>query len=441
MVDMKRPVDPLSLGAVELAAAVRSGLSASEPVEASLDRCGELLGSTNALTELRSQARDEVGDAGPLAGVPVLVKDMFADGGRIPTVGSKVHASWATGTSTVLERLRAAGAVAVAYTNMHEWAIGTTSAVTATGPIENPRHPGTIAGGSSGGSAAALALGAAPLAIGSDAGGSIRIPAACCGVVGLKPTLGAVPLDGFALDGGPPIDHVGPMARSVADARLMFEVMADRTVGDLDVGSLTVGIPEAAFFEDSLPEVSAVYASVVNVVAGVARAAIRIDLAGLDVAPIAIAGSLLPYVAHVLRDDLERRPDDFQPDTLKALRFGAELTGEDRSSAKRQRDEVRDSFDRAFEEVDAIVTPTIPGPPPPLATQTVVLRSGPAGPDATFSRFNGPMNLAGVPALSVPVADDLSLTISAQRGREDIVLALGAALEDAFDRAYVNRII
>ena len=407
----------------------------------SLERCESLLASGNALVEVRDRAVDEwEGLPGPLSGVPVVVKDMFVDRDRIPTVGSKVTASWMKGTATVLTRLRAAGAVVVAYSNLHEWAIGTTSAVTALGPIANPRHPACIAGGSSGGSAVALAVGAAPLALGTDAGGSIRIPSACCGVVGLKPTLGAVPLDGFALPDGPPIDHIGPMARNVADVRLMFEVLADRAVGEVDVSAVRVGIPTVAFYDDLLPEVRALYDEVLGLLRDRVASYSDVRLSGVEVAPIAIGGSLLPYVAKVLEEELEREPDSFQPETLNALQLGASLTEDDRAEADAQRRAVRAAFDAAFEEVDAIVTPTIPGPPAPADTQTVTLASGPAGPDVAYSRYNGPMNLAGVPALSVPVADDLSLTITAAREREDVVLSVGAALEDALDRAYVDRV-
>ena len=438
---MNPVVDLLSLGARELGAALERGLDAREVVSASLERCESLMSSGNALVGVRHDALGESkGLRGPLAGIPVVVKDMFVDDGRIPTVGSKVTASWMTGTAEILSRLRGAGAVVVAYSNLHEWAIGTTSSVTATGPIANPRHPDAIAGGSSGGSAVAVAVGAAPLAVGTDAGGSIRIPSACCGVVGLKPTLGAVPLDGFALPDGPPIDHVGPMARNVDDVRLMFEVLAGREVPEAEVSGLRMGIPAAAFFDDLVPEVGTRYEEVLRELGKLVASASDADLPGMEAAPIAVGGSLLPYVAKVLHEDLEERPDAFQPETLAALSFGASLTEDDRAEADAQRRAVRDAFDSAFEEVDVIVTPTIPGPPAPADTQTVVLTSGPAGPDVAYSRYNGPMNLAGVPALSVPVADDLSLTISAARGREDRVLAVGAALENALDRAFADRV-
>ena len=435
-------VDPLSLGACELGAALGRGLDAGEVVEASLARCESLLSSGNALVEVTREAFDGAqAPRGPLWGIPVVVKDMFVDGGRVPTVGSRVTPEWMTGTAEILNRLRAAGAAVVAYSNLHEWAIGTTSAVTASGPIANPRHRDAIAGGSSGGSAVALAVGAAPLAVGTDAGGSIRIPSACCGVVGLKPTLGAVPLDGFALPDGPPIDHVGPMARNVADTKLMFEVLAGRSVPEAEVTALKMGVPVAAFFADLVPEVGARYEEVLRELRKLVGSDSDVDLPGVEAAPIAVGGSLLPYVAKILHEDLERRPEAFGPETLAALTFGASLSEDDRAEADAQRRAVCAAFDAVFAEVDVLVTPTIPGPPAPADTQTVVLASGPAGPDVAYSRYNGPMNLAGVPALSVPVADDLSLTISAARGREDLVLAVGAALERALERAYADRVI
>jgi Asp-tRNA(Asn)/Glu-tRNA(Gln) amidotransferase A subunit family amidase len=230
------------------------------------------------------------------------------------------------------------------------------------------------------------------------------------------------------------------MARSVDDVRMLFEVLAGRLVPDVDASTLRVGIPVSAFFDDLAGDIGARYDEVLSALrAGVANHS-HIELRGVEAAPIAIAGSLLPYVAGVLQEELERRPDDFQPETLRVLTLGASFGEDDRAEAEEQRRMVRAAFGTAFDEVDVIVTPTIPGPPAPADTQTVVLASGPSGPEIAYSRYNGPMNLAGVPALSVPVADDLSLTITAARDREDRVVAVGKALEDALDRAFVDRV-
>jgi aspartyl-tRNA(Asn)/glutamyl-tRNA(Gln) amidotransferase subunit A len=239
------------LGLLDLCAAISSGdADAVEAVESSLDRI-DAAGSLNAIVEARPQARDEArGARGPLAGVPVAIKDMFVDGGRAPTVGSRIGGHWLSGTAEVIDRLRRAGAVVVAYSNLHEWGVGTTSAITATGPIRNPWDSERVAGGSSGGSAAALAAGLVPAAIGTDAGGSIRIPASCCGVVGLKPTWGVVPMAGWVEGEDAPIDHIGPMARSVADVRALFEVLVDRRVERVDPKQITVGVARRHFFDD-----------------------------------------------------------------------------------------------------------------------------------------------------------------------------------------------
>lgn len=434
-------MEPLRLGARELRAALDAAVDGGEVVAESLRRCEDLVASTNALVATRPQALDEVeGARGPLAGVPLILKDMFVDSDRIPTVGSKVTAHWMSGTAAVVNRLRAAGAIVVAYSNLHEWAIGTTSAVTALGPIANPRHPEAIAGGSSGGSAVALAVGAAPLAVGTDAGGSIRIPSACCGVVGLKPTLGAVPLEGFALPDGPPIDHVGPMARSVDDVRILFEVMAARSVDDVHLGGLRVGIPRDAFFGDLVADTGERLEEVIETLRPHVAEMRDVELPGCENASFAIGGLLLPYVAKVLEEELRERPEDLGTETLNALQLGASLNEEDREGADQVRRAICDSFEGAFSEVDVLLTPTLPGPPAPAATQMVEQPSGQSPADFVYTRFNGPMNLAGVPALSVPVADDLSLTITAAREREDRVFAVGAALEDALDRAFVNRV-
>ena len=198
----------------------------NDPVSISLQRIPAVDRVLNAFVEIRQGAR-AAAPGGPLTGIPIAVKDCFFHEGRVPTMGSNVHPRAHDGTAEVIRRLEAAGGAIVGYTNLHEWAIGGTSAVTATGPIRNPWDTDRVAGGSSGGSAAAIAAGLVPVSIGTDTGGSIRIPAACCGVVGLKPTQHAIPTGGYVGDGGP-TDHIGVLAASTAQLEQVFEVVSDR---------------------------------------------------------------------------------------------------------------------------------------------------------------------------------------------------------------------
>ena len=389
----------------------------------------------NAFTEVTEEGADR---PGPLHGVPVAVKDAFVDGGRAPTMGSKVHPRGMTGTAEVLTRLRGAGATILGYTNLHEWAIGTTSAITATGPIRNPWDERRIAGGSSGGSAAAVAAGIVPVAIGTDAGGSVRIPAACCGVVGLKPSFGAIPLDG-EVSADSPINHCGVFTRAVEDAAIMFELLALRRVAEVDTSGLVVGIPDSFFYDDVQPEVDDVVEDASRLL-GAAMGGVRsVPITGIEHSADGVSKELLPHMARLVAADLEERPDDFDPWTLKALRRGAAM--DDRAVDLAP---YRAAWDAAFESCDVMVVPTLPAVPPLIEDHKLELPSGPVVADLAMYSLNSPMNTGGVPALAVPCGEidgmPVSVTLVARRGAEDVLFATGRLLEDVVDRAYRGRI-
>ena len=232
----------MSLGpsstAVSVAAGVRAGQrSAREVIEEAIAAVvagdGELNSFLHVLADEARAEADEVDaavaagrDPGPLAGVPVALKDNLCTRGTPTTCGSRILEGWRPPyEATVVERLRGAGAVALGKTNMDEFAMGSSTENSAFGPTRNPRHPGKVPGGSSGGSAAAVAAGFAPLGLGSDTGGSIRQPAALCGVVGMKPTYGHVSRYGLVAFASS-LDQIGPFATTVEDAALLFDVLA-----------------------------------------------------------------------------------------------------------------------------------------------------------------------------------------------------------------------
>ena len=428
------------------ASAARS-LDPRTTVSDALDAIGSVGRELNAFIDARPQARDEATEAsGPLAGMPIALKDMFVDGGRIPTCGSNVGAYWTSGTATVVRRLRDAGAAIVGYTNLHEWGLGTTSAVSAWGPIRNPRDRSRVAGGSSGGSAVAVAAGIVPAAIGTDAGGSIRIPAACCEIVGFKPTWGRVPLGGFAEgEAGPPIDHAGPLARSVDDVRTVFEVLADVGMTDVDVSELRVGLIRPHFFDDIDPVIESAVLDGVALLAPAVASVTDVELEGVASAWTALPTLLLAHTARLLSDAVRERPHDFQPSTLELLRRGLDLSAEEIAGADSIRVALQQAWDRLFEEVDVVVTPTIPAPPPAVDHLAVQRPSGTASAESAYISFNSPMNLGGVPALSLPVGEDrngraVNATITGARDRDDLVLAVGRAFEEATGRRYVGRV-
>lgn len=432
----------------EQAAAVEAGaVDPREAVAGALDGIGSLDRALNAFVEVRSQAvREAAGAIGALAGVPIALKDMFVDRGRAPTCGSKVGASWLTGTAEIAERLRSAGAAVVGYTNLHEWGLGTTSAVSALGPIRNPRDPTRVAGGSSGGSAVAVATGVVAGAIGTDAGGSIRIPAACCEVVGFKPTWGRVPLAGFAEgEAGPPIDHAGPLARSVDDVAVLFEVLAGVSVEAVDTSGLRIGLIRPHFFDDLDPGIEHAVLQGVAALAGRVGSVSDVALEGVGEAWTALPTLLLAHTARLLSDAARERPGDFQQATLQLLCRGLDLTAEEIDDADAVRRSMEEVWNRLFEHVDVAVTPTIPAPPPAVDHLAVHRPSGPGSAEQAYISFNSPMNLGGVPALSLPVGEDrtgrvVNATLSAARGRDDLVLAVGRAFEDANEKRYVGRI-
>lgn len=254
-------IDPLlALPARELAGAVNRGdVSAAEVVLAALARIEAHRDGHAFITVCADEAMDRArtNPKGPLAGVPLAVKDLFDTAGIRTTAGSLILAdNVPTRTAPAVARLEAAGAIVVGKTNMHEFAWGTTSQNPHFGTVANPRLPGRVAGGSSGGTAAALADYQATIGLGTDTGGSIRIPSACCGTVGFKPAFGALPVRGvFPLS--PSFDTVGPMARSVADVAVVESVLTGRPIPEARAAGLSVGVLDTSGAEEAFTEMGA----------------------------------------------------------------------------------------------------------------------------------------------------------------------------------------
>jgi aspartyl-tRNA(Asn)/glutamyl-tRNA(Gln) amidotransferase subunit A len=404
-------------GLIEAARLVREGLASSaELVERALERVAALDGRVGAfVTVLAGEARAEAaardaqrrrGEAlGPLHGVPLAIKDLADVAGAVTGAGSpKLAANRAARDAAVVARLRAAGAVVVGKTRTHEFAYGVLTPGTA-----NPWDLARIAGGSSGGSAAAVAAGMVPAALGTDTAGSVRIPAACCGVVGFKPTWGRVPAAGvFPLSWS--CDHVGPIAADVAGAALLFEVMAAAPApapeperrrpgaGGPRIGRLAgaalgpVDPPVAAALDDLCGRLEAAGARIdeVTLPLGAARAAV----AAIVLAEAAAAHDTLLA---------ETGEAGYGPRVLAALRLGQSALAGEYLAGLRYRGRFLAAVEALLGEREALLLPTLPCVAPRIGQRTVTVAGVSAGVQPALTALPGPFNCSGSPVVSLPV--------------------------------------
>ncbi|MBI2528461.1 MAG: Asp-tRNA(Asn)/Glu-tRNA(Gln) amidotransferase subunit GatA [Candidatus Rokubacteria bacterium] len=448
-----------------LAGEIRAGrLSPVEATRGCLDRIARLDGRLRAFITVDHEgalerARALEADAtagrwrGPLHGVPLAFKDLCHVRGLPSSCGTKTpQYFFAEHECTAVRRLAAAGAVTLGKLNMAELAMGPFGDNAHHGDVQNPWRPGHCSGGSSSGSGAAVAAGLALGALGTDTGGSIRLPAGCCGIAGLKPTYGRVSRAGV-MPLSWSMDHVGPMAPTVRDAALLLGVIAGpdpqdvtssrRAVADYGqaltepVAGLRVGVPENYYFRGLHPEMEA----------GVRRAVGVLQGLGAQVSEIRVPDpQLVTDVANIIARAegatihwrlLRERPQDLQPAVRARLELGVRIPAHDYLQALRLRARLAREFIReVFTEVDALAAPVIPEPAPALAD----VKAGTTG-DVTarmreFSRLTRPWNGLGLPALSVPCGLStaglpLAFQIVGRPFDEATVLRLGHAYEQA----------
>jgi aspartyl-tRNA(Asn)/glutamyl-tRNA(Gln) amidotransferase subunit A len=389
-------------------------------------------------------------DRGPLHGIPIALKDLFFTRGVRTTAGSRVYENFVPDCdATVVERLRAAGAVIVGKLNMHEMAYGITSANPHFGPVRNPWNTGHIPGGSSGGSAAAVASGMVYMAMGSDTGGSIRIPAAFCGTVGLKPTYGRVSRHG-AFPLGWSLDHMGPLTRSVRDAAIVLNAIAGPDPRDstssrrplvdympedgCSIRGLRVGFPENFYFERLDPDVeSAVRGAIARAQSlGASVRPVRLpDIGALN----AVARMVLLAEAAAVAEPVLGKRELFGADVLALFDQGRLVPATDYINAQRLRRKIRREFDAVWREVDCLVMPTTPNVAPKIGDTTVRLGGRDEDVRLATTRLVRGINALGYPALSMPCGIGggglpVGLQIVGSAFEEASVLRLGAALED-----------
>lgn len=375
-------------------------------------------------------------DRGPLHGIPIAHKDLMWTRGVRTTSGSKIFADFVPDRdAAVVKALARAGAVMVGKTGLHELAYGITSDNPHFGTIRNPRNPEHSPGGSSGGSAAAVAMGMAFMATGTDTGGSIRVPASYSGVVGLKPTYGLIDRTGVQ-PLGLSLDHVGPLARTVDDARLSLDAMDHSARRKPAAGSLReirVGLAENFYFDTVAPEVKAA------VHAGARRA----EELGARVSPVRVPDiealnavglvSLLAEAAAVHQAHRARRAD-FGADVLALLDQGALVPAMDYVNAQRLRKRLLREFHALFRTIDCLLTPATPIVAPRIGQTGIELGGAKYDTRMLTTRFARGFNVLGFPALAMPCGETgeglpIGLQLVARPFEENLLLALGAALE------------
>jgi aspartyl-tRNA(Asn)/glutamyl-tRNA(Gln) amidotransferase subunit A len=386
---------------------------------------------------------------GPLHGIPVALKDLIDTAGVRTTAASELYKDRVPGEDAeVVGRLRQAGAVILGKNNLHEFAYGGSSLISFFGDTHNPHDPAHIAGGSSGGSAAAVAAGLCYAAIGTDTAGSIREPAALCGCVGLKPTYGRISARGVVPLSWS-LDHVGPLTACVSDAAIMLQVVAGYDPRDVSsanvpvedyvsgsgegVKKLRVGVPREYFFDDLDEEVSAAVEKALEMIRGLVAEIRDVRLSDKKIViPTDRAVQLAEsYAYHA--ENIARAPELYQPETLRRIRNGEKISAAEYILRRRELDEARRHARDIFADIDLLLTPTTPIAAPAIAD----LKKDPEAlrpAELKLLRNTRPFNVWGLPAVSVPCGFTKSglpigLQIAAAPWREDLVFRLAWAYE------------
>ncbi|MBS4074078.1 AtzE family amidohydrolase [Ameyamaea chiangmaiensis] len=371
-------------------------------------------------------------DVGPLAGVPFGVKDLFDMAGEVTTAGSIVlnENPPADADASVVRRLCAAGAIPVATLNMDEFAYGFATENAHYGVTRNPHDVDRLVGGSSGGSAAAVAAGLLPVTLGSDTNGSIRVPASLCGVWGLRPTQGLLPLEGvFPLSAS--LDVVGPFTASLDDLQLVFEVLADRAVGTPpDVEGLRIAQLGGWFARNMAPEMEQ---GVTRVLAHL-RAADVVELPNVERARAAAFIITAAEGGNLHLPRLRARAAAYDPATRDRLMAGALMPATRILQAQRFRTWFRAQAHALFERYDVLVAPAVPGVAPRRDQPVIVVDGAEVPARANLGLYTQPLSFVGMPILTAPLTVEglpLGVQLIAAPGREDRLFAVARSLESA----------
>ena len=449
----------------EIAPRIRSGaLSPVDLVETLLLRISRLEPSLNtflkvwgdsARTEAR-MAKSEIESGryiGPLHGIPVGLKDLIDVAGHKTTGGSKVLAdNIAKSDATVATRLKAAGAILIGKLNLVEFAFGTTGLNPYTGDVKNPWDRTRITAGSSSGSAAAVASGMIPASLGSDTGGSIRMPASVCGIAGLKPTYGRIPRTGV-LDLSWSMDHVGPMARTTGDCALLMNALAGPDGGDPasyagpaqdftsgleeGLGLIKIGVPTNYFFEDSVDhEISETVLSSIDLMASNGAEIVELPMPWVEKGRAINLGVIRPEAVSAHESLLAKYADLYSPGLRKRIQSGFDIPAIDYVRAQRARQWFNHNMSESMKQVDVLITPSVPIQTPMITECTPPDGNMEAG--NQLPMFTSIFDVTGQPSHSISCGFTSSgmpigMMITGHPYDETTVLRVGNAFEKLTD--------
>ena len=442
----------LDAGLTEQASAIASGeADPRELLDATLSRIDDRKQALNAIVDTFPEESHRMLDEaprGPLYGVPIAVKDEWPLPWRAERLGAAAPLGPAPrpGESGPYGALRDAGAVIVGIANMHEYGMGSTGAISVYGPARNPWDADRCPGGSSSGSAAAVAGRLVAGAVGADGIGSIRFPAAYCGLTGLKPTFGRSAMSGHHVRHTTTIVS-GPLCRDAADCRLLGTALFGEELRPLAAAGLRIGIVRGEVWEDCREDVrTACEAALEALREATGGTMSEVSVEGLEhtlVCSILMTSS--EEMAQMTPEGLEALGDGVSPIARAVLRYRMLTPAVTIARAQQVRTLVRRSLATVFEQVDVLEWPTVAAPAPPLADPTVRLPSGPHPADHANPRQAGIANLTGVPGISIPIGLSseglpLGLQLLAAWGRDELLLDAAQTLERASDRSWVEAV-
>ena len=438
-------------------------ISPVEVIDAHLDRIEATEGVLNSfITLLPEEARAAARRAeveiqggnyrGPLHGIPVGLKDLFNTGGVRTTSGTRIFDDFIPAEDcTVAAKFRQAGAILLGKLNMHPFAYGPTGENADYGHMHNPWNPDLVTGGSSGGSGSAAAAGQCTITMGSDTGGSVRIPASLCGIVGFKPTYGLVSRHGLtALSWS--LDHPGPMVRTVEDAALVLNAIAgkdpkdvatvDRPVEDYTAGftadlrGVRVGVPQEYFEGPMDPEVARAVRVAIDLLEELGAVVVEVSLPMFKYAQVISGTILMAEAAQYHRELIAREGDKIYPPVRLRLEGGLFVGAADYLKAQQARSLFDLEARRLLEEVDLLAGPTEPVTAPPILAQQVQAGEETVGTTAALTHFTRPYNITGFPAVSAPCGFSrdgmpIGLQLAGRPYEDGMVLRAARAYEQA----------